>query len=396
MDDFQIDAGKYLMNTYARQPVAFVRGEGTRLWDSEGREYLDFVAGISVVNLGHAHPAVASAVAEQARKLVHTSNLYHILPQSELAEKLCRLCFADRVFFCNSGTEANEAALKLARRWAKEHRNGACEIITTEGSFHGRTMFGLSVTGQSKFHQGFTPLVPGVTVVPYNDPAAVERAVNKKTAAVIVEPVQAEGGVRVPAADYLKNLRDICNRHGILLILDEVQTGMGRTGHLFAHQAAGIEPDIMTLAKALGNGFPIGAMLATEQAARAFTPGSHAATFGGNFLACAAALAVLQELEDGTLLEQARVTGAYFLRRLQELASRHDCVMEVRGRGLLLGLALDRQGKKAVDFCREHGMLINCTAETVLRFTPPLIITPGEIDRLLPVLDLALSRLSAE
>lgn len=388
--DFKQESSKYLMNTYGRLPVAFVSGEGVKLKDSEGREYIDFVAGLAVANLGHAHPKVAAAICEQARKLVHTSNLYHILPQIELGRWLVEHSFADRAFFCNSGAEANEAALKLARRWAGKHRSGAHEIITTEGSFHGRTMFALSVTGQTKFHSGFEPLVPGVVMVPYNDPDAVEAAVTERTAALIVEPIQGEIGVRVPGDDYLKKLRDICDRNEIILIFDEVQTGMGRTGYLFAHEAWGVVPDVITLAKALGNGFPIGAMLANEKTASAFEPGSHAATFGGNHLACCAALAVVEEFEDGSLLEHVRETGGYFKGRLQELADKYDCVAEVRGKGLHLAMELDRPGAQAMKYCMDKGMIINCTAERVLRFVPPLIIKKEEIDLLLPVLDEAL------
>jgi predicted acetylornithine/succinylornithine family transaminase len=386
---------KYLMNTYARLPVAFVRGEGTRLYDSDGKEYIDFLAGLAVCNLGHSHPAVTAAVCGQAEKLVHTSNFFHIEQQTGLARRLAERSFADRVFFCNSGAEANEAALKLARRWAGDHRRGAFEIITTEGSFHGRTAFSLAVTGQEKFKAGFEPLVPGVVTVPYDDPEAVESAVTERTAAVIVEPIQGEGGVRVPSPTYLSDLRKICNQNGILLILDEVQTGMGRTGTLFAYEASGIEPDIMTLAKALGNGFPIGAALAVEEVASAFGPGSHGATFGGNFIACAAAQVVLDEMSE-EFLAKVRETGDYFKGRLAETAAGHDCVMEVRGRGLHLAAVLDRPAKKAVDYCLEKGMIINCAADTVLRFVPPLTVTRQDIDFLIPVLDEALSGLAEQ
>jgi acetylornithine/N-succinyldiaminopimelate aminotransferase len=386
----------HVMNTYARFPVAFALGEGAKLWDEQGREYLDFLSGISVVNLGHAHPAVARAISDQAGKLLHTSNLFQIRPQIDLADRLCELSFADAVFFCNSGTEANEAALKLARKWGSLNKNGAAEIITMEGSFHGRTMFALSVTGQSKFHAGFAPLVPGVIVVPYNDVEAVARAITDRTAAVIVEPVQAEGGVRAPTPDYLPRLRELCDRENVLLIYDEVQTGIGRTGKLFAYEHSGAAPDIMTLAKALGNGFPIGAMLANARAAAAFTPGSHAATFGGNFLACVAGLAVLREFDDGRVLAHVNEVSAYFRGRLREIAARHDCVLEVRGQGLLLGLALDRPGRAVVEYCLRQGMIINCTADTVLRFSPPLIVAEGEIDRLMPVLDEGIGNLEKD
>ncbi len=385
------DSESYLMSTYARLPVAFVRGEGVKLWDTDGKEYTDFIAGIAVAGLGHAHPGVAKAVGEQARTLMHTSNLFHIKPQVELAKWLCERSFADKVFFANSGTEANEAALKLARKWGAKNKEGAFEIISTKGSFHGRTMFSLSVTGQEKVRKGFEPLVPGVTLVPYDDPAAVESVITPKTAAVMVEPVQGEGGVRAPGEGYLESLRSICDENRVLLIFDEIQTGMGRLGELFGHQRWGVSPDVMTLAKALGNGFPVGAVLATNEAAAALGPGSHAATFGGNFLACAAGLAVAAEFEDGSLLEHVRETGKYFRQKLTGLSREHDCVSEVRGMGLLLGLVLDRPGKEAVTHCLSRGMVINCTAETVLRFAPPLIIEKGHIDSLMPVLDQALS-----
>jgi acetylornithine/N-succinyldiaminopimelate aminotransferase len=385
--------GKYLIKNYGRMDVAFEKGEGMKLWDSEGKEYQDFLAGIAVVNLGHSNKKVAEAVYEQAKELVHTSNLYHIGPQAELAKKLCEKSFAQRVFFCNSGTEANEAALKLARKWASENKEGAHEIITTRGSFHGRTMFSLSVTGQDKFHKGFGPLVPGVVTVPYNDIPAVEEAINDKTAAVLVEPVQGEGGVIVPDKDYLKGLRDICCENRTLLIFDEVQTGMGRTGRMFGYEHAGVAPDIMTMAKALGNGFPIGAMLTTDSIAQAFGPGSHAATFGGNFLACRAALATLDEFEEKDILAHASKIGEYFLAELRKIGDKHDCVMDIRGQGLLLGMELDRPGASVVNSLFIKGFIINCTADKVLRFVPPLIVDKEDIDKLLPELDGALSDL---
>jgi len=389
------DSHKYIMNTYARAPVAFIRGEGATLWDAGGAEYKDFLAGIAVTNLGHAHPGVAKALAQQAATLVHTSNLYHIAPQAELAKKLCQKSFASRAFFCNSGAEANEGALKLARKWGAKYKGGAHRIITMEASFHGRTMFSLSVTGQEKFHKGFEPLVPGVVIVPYNDADAVERAMDDETAAVLVEPVQGEGGVRMPDEGYLGKLREICDRNNALLIFDEVQTGMGRLGELFGHQAFKVEPDVMTLAKALGNGFPVGAVLANEKA-DVFEPGDHAATFGGNFLAARAGLAVLEEFEDGGLLEHVRETGGYFKESLQQLAAGRESVVEVRGMGLLLGMQLDRPGAEAVNYCMEAGFLINCTAGDVLRFAPPLVIQKNEIDSLMPVLDKALAALESK
>ncbi len=387
------DGEKYLVQNYGRLKVAFTEGKGARLWDQTGKEYLDFLAGIAVTNLGHSHPKVAEAVAAQALKLVHTSNLYYIGPQVELARWLVDHSFADRAFFCNSGTEANEAALKMARKWGAENKDGAFEIVAAEDSFHGRTMFSLAVTGQKKHQKGFAPLVPGVRIVPYGDAAAVEKALTAKTAAVIVEPIQGEGGVRVPPEGYLAALREICDREKVLLIYDEVQTGMGRTGRLFAYEEAGAPPDIMTLAKALGNGFPIGATLANEKAASALGPGSHASTFGGNFLACAAALAVVREFEEKDVPAMAREMGQYLRERLQEVAADLDCVQEVRGKGLLLGMALDRPGQPVVNDLFEDGVIINCTAETVLRFVPPLTITREEVDEMIPKLRVALEKL---
>jgi len=391
--DFKKECENYSMNTYARLPVAFVEGAGMRLWDSEGFEYLDFLAGIATANLGHAHPAVAEAVCDQAWTLVHTSNLYHIKPQIELAGRLCGMSFADKAFFCNSGAEANEGALKLARRWGHENKNGASEIIAMEGSFHGRTLFTLSATGQAKFHKGFEPLVPGVHIVPYNDLKAVEEKINEQTAAVIVEPLQGEGGVIVPAEEYLSGLREICDKNNVLLIFDEVQTGMGRTGEMFAYQREGVPPDVMTLAKALGNGFPIGAVMAKDEVACAFTPGTHAATFGGNFLACRAANAVLDQFEKLNIVENVKKNGEYFKGRLEETAKERRIVNEVRGKGLLLGMELSVSGKPVVDYCMKEGMIINCTADKVLRFAPPLIVTKEDIDTLVPILDNALREL---
>jgi acetylornithine aminotransferase len=349
---------------------------------------MDFVAGIAVCNLGHAHPGIAEAVANQARQLVHVSNLYYTTPQIVLAEWLVEHSFADRVFFCNSGAEANEAAIKLARKYFKDR--GAPErfrIITMEGSFHGRTMATLSATGQAKIHKGFEPLVDGFDFVPYNDLEAVQKAVTGETCAVMLEPIQGEGGVQYPGPGYLEDLRKLCDQQGLLLIFDEVQTGMGRTGKLFAYEHFGMTPDIMTLAKALANGLPMGAMLAREEVAASFTAGSHASTFGGTPLVAAAALTVVKALVEEGVLQNCERVGAYFKDRLLELKAKYTFIQEVRGQGLLLGLDLSIDGASVVKACMERGFLINCTQEHILRFIPPLIIQEAQIDALIACLD---------
>jgi acetylornithine aminotransferase len=392
-EELRQDAERYLMNTYARSPISIVRGRGSRVYDLEGREYLDFVAGIAVNVLGHAHPDVVAAIQKQAQQLLHASNLYYTEPQVRLAQMLADHSFAEKVFFCNSGAEANEAAIKLARRYAhQKYGPDRYEIITMRQSFHGRTMATLTATGQEKIQQGFEPLLPGFTYVPFNDLPAVEQALTDRTAAVLLEPIQGEGGVHVASRAYLKGLRDLCRERDLLLIFDEVQTGMGRTGTLFAYEQLGVEPDVMTLAKGLGGGMPIGACLATDNAAAAFTPGSHASTFGGNPLACAAALAVLRVLLDGRVLEQGRVAGDYLAKGLQDLKDRLPIVKDVRGLGLLQGLELSVDGKPVVTDCLARGLLINCTVDRVLRFVPPLIVTQREIDRLLDTLSQVLSK----
>lgn len=379
-------------STYARYPVVLERGQGSRLWDADGKEYIDFVAGIAVCNLGHCHPEVTEVICRQAQTLVHVSNLYYTRPQSALADALLRRSFADRVFFGNSGAEANEAAIKLARKYSRDkYGPGRFHVITMEDSFHGRTLATLSATGQEKVHKGFEPLVEGFLFVPYNDVEAVRRAMSAQVCAVLVEPIQGEGGVRLGHAEFFKELRELCTERDVLLIFDEVQVGMGRTGTLFAYEQLGVTPDVMTLAKALGNGLPIGAMLATEQAARAFTPGSHASTFGGTPLVTAAAGKVLELIAQESFLAAVRDKGQYFLERLRDLQLRHaEKVRDVRGRGLILGMELAGPGKAVVDQCLAKGFLINCTHETVLRFVPPLIIAKDDIDRLIEVLDAVL------
>lgn len=379
---------RYVMNTYQRFPIVLVRGEGPRVWDSEGNEYLDFVAGIAVCSLGHSHPAVTAAISKQAETLIHVSNLYHIKPQIQVAEQIVAHSFADKVFFCNSGAEANEAAIKLARKYGNEIMGGnRYEIITMENSFHGRTLTTVTATGQKKFQLGFDPLPEGFRYVPFNDITAVEKAINERTCAVMVEPIQAEGGIIVPDDDYLRRLRDLCDDRGLLLIFDEVQVGMGRTGTLFAYEQSGIHPDIMTLAKALGNGFPVGAMLATDGAAEAFVPGNHASTFGGNPLGMAATAATLDMMLTGGILENCRAVGAYFFERLRELKETHHIIVDVRGRGLIVGVELSIPGDAIVSMAMDNGVLINCTNGNVLRFVPPLIITREDVDRVVEVLD---------
>ncbi|RJQ43964.1 MAG: acetylornithine transaminase [Nitrospiraceae bacterium] len=391
MDKKLIDESKkYLMNTYNRAPIVLRKGRGMKVWDSTGKEYIDFVGGIAVNCLGHCHPKVVIALQKQAQRLIHASNLYHIEPQIRLAKLLVENSFADKVFFCNSGAEAIEGSIKLARKYAKDHVSpGKYGIITAQGSFHGRTLAALSATGQEKFHKGFEPLVPGFTYVPFNDIDALKKAVNDSTCAVMLEPIQGEGGVREPSENYLQQVRQICDENRLLLILDEIQTGMGRTGKLFAYEHSGIQPDIMALAKGLGGGFPIGAILAKEHVASSFQPGTHASTFGGNPLACAAATATMETLlEDGFLLDHCRRIGTYFKDCLEKLKKEYaSYIIEIRGKGLMLGMEMTKAGDPIVESCMKMGFLVNCTSGNVLRFTPPLIVTEKEIDHLIDTLE---------
>jgi acetylornithine aminotransferase len=394
---FMERSDRVIAHTYSRIPIILTRGEGYTVWDAAGNAYIDFVAGIAVCNLGHAHPRVAQALCTQAKKLVHVSNLYYTQPQTALAEWMVSHSFADKVFFANSGAEANEAAIKLARKFFKESDTPErFKIITMEGSFHGRTMATLTATGQAKVQGGFDPLLAGFTYVPFNDIDAVADAIDGETCAVMLEPIQGEGGVLVPSGDYLPSLRKLCDKKGILLILDEVQTGMGRTGALFGYEHAKIEPDIMTLAKALANGLPMGAMLAKEKVAAAFTPGSHASTFGGTPLVSSAALAVVTTLEEEGLISHCQRIGEYFKDALLQLQAKHPCIKEVRGRGLLLGAEIDRDGAPIVEACLKKGFLINCAHGNVLRFIPPLTMEKEPIDRLIEVLDGILEELKIE
>jgi acetylornithine/N-succinyldiaminopimelate aminotransferase len=384
---------KYVAQTYARYPIALVRGKGARVWDADGKEYLDFLAGIAVNSLGHCHPSIVRAIRQQAGKLLHVSNLYHIPPQSELARELCRHSFAHRVFFCNSGAEANEAAIKLARRYGAAHLSGKYEILSAHNSFHGRTLATLTATGQEKVRAGYDPLPEGFRQIPFNDLRAAEEAIDgQKTVAILVEPIQGEGGINVPDEDYLRGLRELCDRRGLLLIFDEVQTGMGRTGKLFGYENFNVTPDIMTLAKALGGGLPLGAMLAREEVAKSFVPGSHASTFGGNPLACSVGLAVMKTLVQGGVLKNCARMGKVFVQGLQRLKERFSFVQSIRGKGLLLGLELDMEGSQIVETCMQEGLLLNCTAYKILRFVPPLTITEKEIAQGLSILEKVLAR----
>ena len=387
-NDIIADSHKYLMNTYGTQPIVLVKGRGTKVYDSDGREYLDFVSGVAVNNLGHCHQRVVVALQKQAQRLMHVSNHYHNEPQITLAKMLVERSFADKAFFCNSGAEAIEAAIKLARRYSRDVlQQDRYELITMQGSFHGRTYGAVSATAQDKFHHGFEPMVPGFRYVPFNNIAAVEQAVNKNTCAILVEPIQGEGGVNIPSEGYLAALRGICDRNELLLILDEVQTGMGRTGKLFAYEHTGITPDAIALAKGLGGGMAIGALLATSKAAQAFTPGSHGSTFGGNPLACAAAIASLEVLlEDNILLPAVEQLGRDFVQGLNDLKSKFSFIKNIRGAGLLIGMELDFEGKEIVTACMKEGFLINCTMSNVLRFMPPLIVTEEEIEHLINAL----------
>jgi acetylornithine/N-succinyldiaminopimelate aminotransferase len=384
-------ADKVVMNTYGRQPLVLVKGEGCRVWDDTGKEYLDCVAGLAVCNLGHAHPAIAKAAAAQLTQLVHVSNIYYTTPMVELAEALVRLSFADRVFFANSGAEVNEGAIKLVRRYSRERfGEGRHRIICMDNSFHGRTLGALSATGQSKFWQGFDPLLPGFGFVPFNDLEAVARAVDDTVCAVMLEPVQGEGGVNLPSPEYFTGLRQLCDARGVLLILDEIQTGLGRTGKLFAHENFGITPDVMTLAKGLANGLPMGALLATEAVAGGFVPGTHASTFGAGPVIAVAAKTALDLLSAPEFLAEVRAQGGWLREKLGDFQRRFPVISEVRGLGLMWGLELAAEGAPLVAACRERGLLLNCTQGNVIRLLPPLVITPQELEAALAILGEAL------
>ncbi len=386
--EIQKQADKYMFQTYGRFPVTLVKGKGCRVWDETGKEYIDFVGGIAVCALGHSSPLVTKVLTEQSKELVHVSNLYYTAPQTRLAKLLVENSFADRVFFCNSGAEANEAAIKIARRYNHEKfGSGRNMIISMKNSFHGRTMATLSATGQDKIKKGYDPLLAGFRFVPFNDPPAIENAIDETVCAVMLEPVQGEGGVICPAEGYLKKVREICDRKNLLLIFDEVQAGIGRTGKLFAHENFDAVPDIMTLAKALGNGLPIGAMLAREELNSVFGPGSHATTFGGTPLVTAVAEAVIKSIIHDGILEKCAETGRYFREKLTGLKERYGFIKDIRGIGLIIGMEMDIPGAPIVAECMNNGFLINCSQEKVLRFVPPLIISVEEVDLLVNFLN---------
>jgi acetylornithine/N-succinyldiaminopimelate aminotransferase len=382
---------KYFMSTFERLPVTLVRGQGARVWDDDGREYLDFVGGWAVTSLGHCHPAVVEAVTGQVRTLIHTSNQYYTVPQVRLAELLVQNSCLDRVFFSNSGVEANEGAVKLARRYGKRYLNGAYEVITTADSFHGRTLAMVAATGQAKFQESYVPLPAGFINVEYNNIEAIKAATNSQTCAVMLEPVQGEGGVNLPDENYLAEVGAWCDHTGILLILDEIQTGIGRTGTLFAYEQYGVEPDIMTLAKGLASGVPIGAILAKERAS-VFVPGEHGSTFGGNPLACAAGYATLKFIIENDIAGNAKRVGQYLTAGLEKLKQKFQFITDVRGRGLLVALGFSSDiAQSVVKACLDKGLLINRVKPNALRFMPPLIIGNGEVDEALGILDRALS-----
>jgi predicted acetylornithine/succinylornithine family transaminase len=391
MSNWQELEHEYYMPTFKRIPVTLVRGQGIKVWDDNGKEYMDFVSGIAVNSLGHCHPVVVKAVTEQVNTLIQTSNNYYTIPQLKLAELLVKNSCLDKVFICNSGTEATEGAVKLARRYGHIHLNGAYEVITGTGSFHGRTLAMVSASGQTKFQEPYIPIPSGFVNVEYNNIDAIKAATTDKTCAVMMEPIQGESGVHLPDDDYLKKVRAWCDEKGILLILDEIQTGIGRTGTLFAYQQYSVEPDIMTLAKGLAGGFPIGAILAKGRAS-VFAAGDHGSTFGGNPLACATGYAVLKTIIDNDISLNAKVTGQYLTQKLNELKQKYNFIKEARGRGLLQAIEFDSKiASQVVMACLENGLLLNKVGDTIIRFMPPLIIGRDDIDKALDILDAVLS-----
>ncbi|MBZ9570051.1 acetylornithine transaminase [Methanobrevibacter sp. TMH8] len=379
---------KYIMQTYGRQPIALTHGEGALLWDADGNEYIDFFAGIAVNALGQSHPKIIETIKKQAEKLIHVSNVYYTEEQVKLAEKLVEITIFERVFYANSGAEANEGAIKLARKYT-----GKGEIIATNNSFHGRTLVTVTATGQDKYKEPFKPLPSGFKHVPFGDSEAIANAISDDTAAVLVEAIQGEGGVVVPPENYLKEVEAICREKNVLFILDEVQTGFGRTGEMFAYELYGIKPDVMTIAKALGNGYPIGGLLARGDVATAFDYGDHGSTFGGNPLGCAVAMTVIDAIKDENLLENSKTVGKYLKDKLIQLGEKYDCITDVRGYGLFLAIELDRESAEFTNKMREKGFLINSTAGNVLRFAPPLIITKNHVDKMIVALDGLLSEI---
>jgi predicted acetylornithine/succinylornithine family transaminase len=391
MDNKQIitETEKYIFNTYTRFPLVLERGDDLLVWDVEGNEFLDFTSGLAVNNFGHCHPKIVNAIKNQVEKLAHISNFFYNLPQLELAKLLIKNSFADKVFFCNSGAEANEAAIKLARIYAYKNWGEKRHFIATmENSFHGRTLAALTATGQKKFQKGFDPLVPGFKYIPFNDSSVLRKENFEDFCAIMVEPIQGEGGVNSPSKEYLLELSRFCKENNILLIFDEIQVGLGRTGSLFAYENFGVEPDIMTLAKALGGGLPLGAMLAKEEISKVFTPGTHASTFGGNPVATAAGKAALEIILSEGILDNCKLQGKYFKEKLNELKEKYpNTVREVRGMGLILALELFNAGNTVVDECLKEKILINCIKERVLRFLPPLTVKKEDIDRVISILD---------
>ena len=379
---------KYVIANYSRLDRVIVKGEGCYLYDADGNKILDMFPGWAVSGIGHCHPKVVEAIQKQAGRLLHIDNTFYSEPQGKLAKLLSERAFGGKCFFCNSGAEANEAALKLARLHTSQEKY---KFITAEGSFHGRTFATLTATAQPKHHEGFLPLLPGFVYVPFNDIAALESAFSEEVAAVMVEPIQGEGGINVATAEYLASIRRLCDENGALMILDEVQTGMGRTGKWFGYQHFDVEPDIMTMAKALGGGVAIGAMMAKEEVAASLVPGKHASTFGGNALACAAAIAVIEAIEENNLLENAVELGQYTKDKLGQLKQKHYVIDNVRGIGLMIGVQLTRAGTEIVDKCLDKGLRINCTCNSVLRFMPPMIATESQIDQAVDILDGVLS-----
>jgi len=397
LDDIQTQESRFVLNTYRRQPVAFVRGDGPRLYDVDGREYLDFVSGIGVASLGHAHPGLAAAIADQAKTLVHTSNLYYHPFQAEAAGRLSALSGLARTFFCNSGTEANEACLKFARRyWHTQGVKGRTGFVAVQHAFAGRTMGALSVTYDEHYRTPFEPLLGPVTFVDPNDPGSLAAAVTDTTAAIIAEPIRGEGGIRPLPAAFSDAIVDVCRRTGTLLIADEVQTGLGRTGYPFYSQALGWQPDLISVGKALGSGVPVGAALLSERVAGAISPGDHGSTYGGNLLATRAAAFFLEQLMDRGLLDHVKTVGAHFERRLRALALKHPVIAEVRGAGLMRGVDLRIDATPVVDHARQNGLLVNRTSETVVRMLPPLTVDAATIDRGMEILDTVLAAVGAE
>ena len=391
-DVFAIDKAHY-MPVFARYPMVISHGEGAYVTDTDGNRYLDFFAGIAVNALGHAHPNLVKAVAEQAAKVIHCSNLYYTEVQAQLIEKLATLSGLDKVFLANSGAEANEGALKLARKYGKTIADDKYEIITANHCFHGRTLMTLTATAQPKYQAGYEPLPQGFTYIDYNDIAALEAAISDKTCAVVLEPIQGEGGVNVPADDYLQKVRALCDKHGALLIFDEVQTGIGRTGKMFAYEHFGVKPDIVTLAKGLAGGVPIGAFLATDKVASTFHPGDHGSTFGGNPLACAASNAVLDTILEDNLLDNVKEVGAYLMDNIKSLGEKYPAIIRsVRGKGFMVGVELTREGRGIVEACLADKLIINCTAGNVLRLVPPLTIGRQQVDEMITILDAVLAK----